>query len=195
MLVVLRASEVPSDLARFFEPLPDPQPDVWPIATEPYPDAHFATFPEKLVEPCILAGTSERGACPTCGAPWRREVERTSVRALADAAGTWSERPSAAGYGKTAMTTQRRDRTSGLSASNSHSAETPQSPQIKTIGWFPSCGCPPAEPVPSRVLDPFAGSGTTVAVAERLGRMGIGVELKAAYLRLAWARTRQMGLL
>ncbi len=32
---------------------------VWEIATEPYPDAHFATFPQKLVEPCILAG------CPT----------------------------------------------------------------------------------------------------------------------------------
>jgi DNA modification methylase len=29
---------------------------VWHIATEPYPDAHFATFPEALIEPCILAG-------------------------------------------------------------------------------------------------------------------------------------------
>jgi DNA modification methylase len=48
---------------------------VWTIATEPYPDAHFATFPEKLVEPCILAGTSERGACPACWAPWARDVK------------------------------------------------------------------------------------------------------------------------
>jgi len=30
---------------------------VWTIATQPYPEAHFATFPEKLVEPCILAGS------------------------------------------------------------------------------------------------------------------------------------------
>lgn len=30
---------------------------VWQIATEPYPDAHFATFPTALVEPCILAGS------------------------------------------------------------------------------------------------------------------------------------------
>jgi hypothetical protein len=29
---------------------------VWTIATEPYPGAHFATFPTKLVEPCIKAG-------------------------------------------------------------------------------------------------------------------------------------------
>jgi DNA modification methylase len=30
--------------------------DVWTIAPANFPDAHFATFPEKLVEPCILAG-------------------------------------------------------------------------------------------------------------------------------------------
>ncbi len=33
---------------------------VWSIPTEPFPGAHFATFPPSLVEPCILAG-SERG--------------------------------------------------------------------------------------------------------------------------------------
>lgn len=35
--------------------------DVWTIRAEPFPEAHFATFPEKLVEPCILAG------CPPGG--------------------------------------------------------------------------------------------------------------------------------
>ena len=35
--------------------------DVWTIATENFPGAHFATFPRKLVEPCILAG------CPAGG--------------------------------------------------------------------------------------------------------------------------------
>lgn len=30
---------------------------VWEVATKPYPDAHFATFPPKLIEPCILAGS------------------------------------------------------------------------------------------------------------------------------------------
>jgi site-specific DNA-methyltransferase (cytosine-N4-specific) len=30
---------------------------VWTISTQPYPGAHFATFPETLVEPCILAGS------------------------------------------------------------------------------------------------------------------------------------------
>ena len=32
--------------------------NVWSVATQPYSDAHFATFPPKLVEPCILAGSS-----------------------------------------------------------------------------------------------------------------------------------------
>ena len=35
--------------------------DVWTVATQPYREAHFATFPESLVEPCILAG------CPAGG--------------------------------------------------------------------------------------------------------------------------------
>ena len=34
---------------------------VWSIATAPYSGAHFATYPPALVEPCIKAGTSERG--------------------------------------------------------------------------------------------------------------------------------------
>jgi DNA modification methylase len=45
---------------------------VWTINTKPYAGAHFATFPEKLVEPMVLAGSSEVGCCPSCGAPWGR---------------------------------------------------------------------------------------------------------------------------
>lgn len=37
---------------------------VWQIPTESFPEAHFATFPRKLVQPCIAAGTSDRGCCP-----------------------------------------------------------------------------------------------------------------------------------
>lgn len=35
--------------------------DVWQISVQPTREAHFATFPEKLVEPCILAGCREDG--------------------------------------------------------------------------------------------------------------------------------------
>ena len=51
--------------------------DVWKIATQPYPEAHFATFPEKIPETCIKAGTSEKGCCPQCGAPWERVEQET----------------------------------------------------------------------------------------------------------------------
>jgi len=32
---------------------------VWHVNTEPFPDAHFATFPEELIKPIILAGSRE----------------------------------------------------------------------------------------------------------------------------------------
>ena len=35
--------------------------DVWTVATKAYRDAHFATFPKELIEPCILAGTRKNG--------------------------------------------------------------------------------------------------------------------------------------
>ena len=79
---------------------------VWTIATQPYSEAHFATFPPKLIEPCILAG------CPSGGL----------------------------------------------------------------------------------VLDPFAGSGTTIQVAQQLGRQGVGIELNPAYITLSDTRTAQTGL-
>ncbi len=33
---------------------------VWTVSTQPYKEAHFATFPEKLIEPMIFAGTQEK---------------------------------------------------------------------------------------------------------------------------------------
>lgn len=74
--------------------------NVWKIATKPFSDAHFATFPPELPRRCILAGSRE---------------------------------------GDT-------------------------------------------------VLDPFLGSGTTLLVADRLGREGIGIELNPTYAAMARRR-------
>lgn len=52
---------------------------VWRIASEPFAEAHFATFPTALAELCIKAGSSEHGCCPSCGAPWRRIAEKEAA--------------------------------------------------------------------------------------------------------------------
>jgi DNA modification methylase len=52
---------------------------VWTINPQPMKEAHFAAFPERLVEPMILAGTSEKGCCAKCGAPWVRKIERNGL--------------------------------------------------------------------------------------------------------------------
>ena len=45
----------------------------------------------------------------------------------------------------------------------------------KSCGWT-DCGCG-APFMPGVVLDPFMGTGTTLDVAERMGRSAIGVDL------------------
>ena len=51
-----------------------------------------------------------------------------------------------------------------------------------TAGWRPTCEHT-ADPIPATVLDPFAGSGTTLMVARALGRNAIGLDLSLSYLR------------
>ena len=55
----------------------------------------------------------------------------------------------------------------------------------RTTGWSPTCDCPPADPVPCIILDPFGGAGTTGLVADRLGRNAILIELNPAYADMA----------
>lgn len=138
---------------------------VWTVATQPYPGAHFATFPQRLVEPCIKAGTSERGVCPECGAPWAPMTDVTY-----DEQGRTTNGPrSISNRGITAGFTQRLVRLTSIT------------------GWRRSCAHD-AEPVPAVVLDPFGGSGTTSLVAERLGRRSIYIDLSAEYAQQAMER-------
>ena len=51
----------------------------------------------------------------------------------------------------------------------------------------------PYPTVPCRVLDPFAGSGTTLVVAERLGLDATGIELNESYARMARERVAVEG--
>ena len=147
---------------------------VWEIATQPTPEAHFATFPEALVEPCIKAGTSERGCCAKCGAPWERVVEKPIAP-------------------KEMFTNTRQD--DGFIVQRGfHKEGTPvgsgskyqkwlnENP-TKTTGWQPTCKCN-ADTAPCVVLDPFGGSGTTAKVARDLKRDSIMIELNPAYVKI-----------
>jgi DNA modification methylase len=150
---------------------------VWTIATAPFSEAHFATFPPELPELCIRAGTSERGCCPHCGKGWVRVTE----------------------YGRVLSTggSDTGARATNLSTVSPRGETKPSSSYVTgnmvqrekiTTGWLPSCSCPSHEPVPATVLDPFGGAGTTGLVADRLGRNAILIELNPEYA--AMARTR-----
>jgi len=148
---------------------------VWEVATKPYSGAHFATFPPDLIEPCILAGTSEKGGCPECGAPWERVVEASG--------GT---------IGK-GWTDHKADLTKGMSQANymrvgSQVDKNGELYKRTTTGWRPTCDCNAGDPVPQVVLDPFSGSGTTGEVAIQHRRKYFGIELNMEYIALSRER-------
>lgn len=157
--------------------------DVWTIPTQPYKGAHFATFPEDLVEPCILAGTSEYGCCKECSTPYDRVVESERI-------------PTRPGTNTKVLTKGRFDFESSLSSQNGkidHDVVGNRDPlrhiSIKNHkGWEKSCKCDTNEIVPCTVLDPFSGSGTTGLVAKRLGRNYIGIDLYKKHTKLAEER-------
>lgn len=180
---------------------------VWKIASRAYPGAHFATFPPALAERCVRAGTSARGACPSCGAPWRRVVDKESF---------------------TAPVAERTGRPSHNGQPPQQSGWYWQPADVRLAGWYPTCRCYgvpelpryPRRPrakaerdawreacavvqaererllkhaeqlatVPCLVLDTFGGSGTTGAVAVGNGRDALLIELSAEYPELARER-------
>lgn len=135
--------------------------DVWTIPVKGFKGAHFATFPPGLVEPCIKAGTSEHGVCPTCFAPWTRVVRKL-------------RRPSRPGKSNKVDATGMANRDAGRHVT-----------EYIHEGWKQGCPCEPLPPIPATVLDPFAGAFTTGRVARRLGRSAIGYELNAEYCQIA----------
>ena len=56
---------------------------------------------------------------------------------------------------------------------------------------YTNCGCN-AGWMSGVVLDPFLGSGTTLVVAKKLGRRGIGIELKKDYCDIAIKRIKEV---
>ena len=158
--------------------------DVWVVTTKPYKEAHFATFPPDLIEPCILAGTSERGECPECGKAWVRVVEKVREHGLSDDAF-----PKSDGASSTARLHRRLKaaRDAGEPHDNALGGST-------TTGWLPQCECG-LEPVPQTVLDPFNGSGTTGEVSIKHKREYVGCELNPEYIELTHKRLANVDVL
>ncbi len=151
---------------------------VWEFPTQPYPEAHFAVFPEKLPELCIKAATPEVGCCSKCGSPWERVTE-TKFIPQQDV--------------KDPAKLQKRSN-KGMDSSNNW-GDTPRgTTESKTLGWQPTCKCN-ADKVPSIVLDPFAGAGTTLWVAKKLNRKAVGYEISEEYCQLIIERIRQQVML
>lgn len=140
--------------------------DWWNIPTQPYKGAHYAAYPPALCTRPILAMTPQR-VCTTCGEPSRRivEVDRTYRRE--------------AKLPPSGPNLSRND--GGAGPFNHDETRT-------TTGWS-DCGCPGDDRWrPGHVLDPFAGSGTTLAVATGHGRDATGIDLDERNAHLALER-------
>lgn len=146
---------------------------VWNVSTQPFPDAHFATFPSKLITPCVLAGTSAEGCCSKCGAPYKRVTKKGKPILNA-----WS----ANGAAQYNIDAQKMKRT-GLSEGSTLKHIVP----IKTIGWQPTCKCN-ADIVPCTVLDIFNGSGTVGIACVNNELDYIGIELSEKYVEMSRKR-------
>jgi DNA modification methylase len=147
---------------------------VWNIPTKPYSGAHFATFPLDLIDPCIKAGTSEKGCCPECGAPWVRDTE-----VIGQVKQKWgaTERPDC--------------RPGNENGKGDKGIRSGMINVKKTIGWRPSCTCNAGVPIPCTVLDPFGGSGTVGEWCRHHQRDAMLIELNPEYKPLITERTMQ----
>jgi len=147
--------------------------DVWFISTKPYKGSHYAVFPPDLVEIPVQAGTSERGACAECGAPWTRAVVEKRDTGM--------------------VGSQNKERVygDGRGRPDSHIAgNVPWDPKSTEHRWERPCAHPDAATVPCIVLDPFIGSGTSGLVAHRLGRDFLGIDLNEDHVKMADERVR-----
>lgn len=129
--------------------------DVWHIEKARFDGSHFATFPERLVERPLLA-TCPAKVCLICGEPWKTQTTKEHLGRP-----VWFKRDPYVRRHPVRYRVVRRD------------------PRL-----LPTCSCE-AGTRPGVVLDPFFGTGTVGAVAQRLGRDWLGIELNPEYGEMA----------
>jgi len=195
---------------------------VWRFATIPYMGAHFAVFPPELPRRCILAGSPPK-VCAACGAPWERVTERQAVLYPGGSHGNYvqkgrppggQERDDSTTLGK--IEYYRMATIGWQPTCECHGRaeivqiECPECGGSGAVDDEPCSACDASgkttkrvwsESVlqawptrPAIVLDPFAGSGTTLKVAEDLGRWWVGIDICEEYLPQIQERTAQRSL-
>lgn len=150
---------------------------IWRITTKPFRGAHFAVYPEQLVETPIKAGCPEQ-VCKKCGSA-RRNIIR-----LAKNSDAFNIRVRDVQEGRI----KHFDRVASDWEVGRYDEKAYQ-PTRRTSVVAKGCGCRGGFK-PGVVLDPFIGSGTTAIIAKKLGRNFIGFEMNPAYIRIAETRLR-----
>jgi len=149
--------------------------DVWTFNPAIFTGAHFATYPEGLIEPCVQAGTPEKGVCSECHAPYKRKTETVSRQV---------------GGGASSIPEDSRGAYTERQGDSQHDREGLTESQSQTVGWEPTCDCD-AEAERATVLDPFSGAATTGIVALKYGRKYIGIDVNEDYNDMAKERIRE----
>lgn len=172
--------------------------DVWRINPERNLGAHLAPFPREIVRRAIALACPPQ-VCDTCGRPRRRELERTSeLNASRPQARRAMELAlehnltdahiraiQATGVSDVGKATKFQNGTGRNSAEVQRLAREAKDAlggyfreftfaKKRTVGWS---DCGHNSPARGVVLDPFTGTGTTLRVANELGRDAVGVDL------------------
>ena len=146
-------------------------PSILDIPTMPHSFAHFAVFPETLVDPLITAGCPSE-VCVKCGKP-KLPFFTDTGRYYDHGTGEYAE------Y-HTKETNRKIVDVTGVSDSSVFNTDLIKERVIK---WLPSCNCN-AGFEPGTVLDPFAGSGTVGVVAKKQGKNAILIEVSPEYVEI-----------
>jgi len=154
-------------------PLPNPQGrnkrSVWTIPTQPFPEAHFATFPEKLIETPIKAGCPQY-VCKKCGKGRAKIIKEATGGTKGH---SWHDHSADMKKGNVKKQT---------------GSEYNTYKHGNFIGYS-DCGCDHSDGWDSGiVLDPFIGSGTTALVALKQRKRFIGIEIKQEYIDMSYKR-------